>query len=301
MQQQPRKVLFAKIEINGDREFSDILLSEDIKSFITPYAGKDLEISHIKDHGKYITGMFVATQKTDIPPIHKPGEDEDYSAVELEDGKGFAFPNVFLYCKDNKVLCYEVNRVGFSEKIITFFFNMYSEIKCDSDFSYNMGLVLNLDPVKRTNKLVKIDEVEIQIATPLNYIESQAGKNGTFSEIANISKNLNATKGIYLKIMATDEKGNRIDKKEVVKLLKGFISLPHSSRERLQDKMVIKGVTDNEDGVSVPDIINVMLNTLEGTFYIEKYRLAKNLQVPERRGGIEAVYKKFYKDIKLLV
>lgn len=299
--QQPRKVLFAKIEIQGERSFSDILLSKEIKDYIIPYAGKDLEISHIKDHEKYITGIFVATQKTDIPPIHKPGEEDDYSAVELEDGKGFAFPNVFLFCKSNGVLCYEVNRLGFSEKTITYFFNTYSEIKCDSDFRYNMGLILNLDPIKRTNELIKVNEIEIQIATPLNYIESQVGKDGAFGDIASISKNLNATKGISIKIMATDEKKERINKNEVIKLLKKFVSLPHSSRERIQDKMIIKGVSDNEDGTSVPDIINVMLNTLEGFFYIEKYRIAKNLQIPERKDGIESVYKKFYKDIKALI
>lgn len=296
--QQARKVLFAKISINGGRKFTDILLSDDVKKFIIPYNGKDLEISHVNNTERYITGIFVATQKTDIPPVHTPGEDDDYSAVELADGKGFAFPNVFLYCKDNGVLCYEVNRLGFSEKTITYYFNRYSELKCDADFSFEMASVLNIDPVKRTKSLLKINEIEMQIASPLNYLSSKAIKDGSFSDIAKVVEKTNATKGISIKIMASDDKPNRINKNETLKMIRNFLSLPHNSKERVRDKMIISGVTQNEDNITVPDIINVMLNNLEGYFNIEKHRIAKNLQIPERKNGIESVYKRFYNDIK---
>jgi hypothetical protein len=81
-------------------------------------------------------------------------------------------------------------------------------------------------------------------------------------------------------------------------MIRNFLSLPHNSKERVRDKMIISGVTQNEDNITVPDIINVMLNNLEGYFNIEKHRIAKNLQIPERKNGIESVYKRFYNDIK---
>lgn len=294
---QSRKVHFAKIDIKGEYKFSDILLSKGVDKFITKYNNKDLEVSHIEDEGDYITGVFVATQLTDIPPTHKPGDDEDYSAVMLEDGKGFAYPNIFLYCKKNNVLCYEVNRYGFSQKVIEFYFNMFSTSECKDEFRFEMGLVLNIDPVKRAQQLTRINEIEIQIANPLNYIESHISENGSFKQIAEISKNMNATKAISLRLMASDDKTKRLSLKNAINMLKAFRLLPHSSSERTKDKLIIKGETETDDDTVIDDVINVMINSLEGWFKLRRQKIAHSLQIEERKEGITTVYKKFKKDI----
>lgn len=296
-----RKVFFAKIDVQGSHEFADILLSTELNKFLTKYGTKDLEVSHVKDNGNHITGMFVATQHTDIPPVHEPGKDDDYSAVELEDGKGFAYPNVFLYDKSNKVLCYEVNKYGFSEKVMDYFFNTFSAIKHNNEFKFDMGLVLNIDPIQRTKGLTRINEVEIQIANPLTFIESDIAKNGSFKQFAELSKEANATKSITVSVSASDDKTERLSKKAIIAYIKSFMKLPHTSTSRTKDRMRIKGEVLNEDDEVVTDIINVMMNTLEGSFKLTRKKLADGLQIDERVSGIETVYNNFKSDIESLI
>lgn len=149
---QIKKVLCSVVLTEGNRLFEEILLDESLR-YVLPYKNKSIELSHVVDEGEIITGMFVATQTKDIAPIHTPGDEDDYSAVSLEEGKGFAYPNIFLYSKNTKVLCWEVNRSGLLESGMEYYFNSISEVYSGNSYHVSIVPLMNLEASQRLNRL----------------------------------------------------------------------------------------------------------------------------------------------------
>lgn len=151
---------------------NDSNLFEHILCNTTPtlFRKKVVEISHVDDTEQTIIGMFVTTLKTDLPPQHQPGDETDYSAIPIPDGKGLAYPNVFLYDKQRKIMLWEVNSLGMSDKKLEQFFAKY-----DTDHDTNLDChfipVTTIDFLERLQRFRIIGSVELTIADPLQLFQ----------------------------------------------------------------------------------------------------------------------------------
>ncbi len=301
MRVQNRKVLFAKVVIEGNTTFEQLLMNEEYMEFQTDFRGKTIEASHIEDCGTYITGLFVATQKRDIPPAHTPGDDNDYVAVDLGDGRGLAFPSVFIFDKEHKVLLYEVNFFGANESGIEQYFKDMSESLTSDVASSTAPFKVRLLPVMKTNiqgridNLWRIKKVEMQVAKPQLVRRQIIEENGLMSDAIEIAENINAQKGINITLYGSNDGiGGSIFKRKINELYRDFTRIPHSNEGRFKNKLIIIGEYQDEEARVIEDTINVMLDRLMGYFRIEVEPISRHIYVTNRKTGIKNVYNSLY-------
>lgn len=286
---QTRKVFSSLVDFQGAPNFESVLLSPNLRQYVLPYKNKQIELSHVTDEGDYITGLFVATQTKDIAPIHLPGDEEDYSAVPIENGKGFAFPNVILYIKSLKVLLWEVNRNGLLESGIEYYFNTVSELLFNASFEVSIAPIMNLEASTRLNRLFEMDSIELQIAQPLNFLRGQAGRDGAMNDISRVVNETNATQSVSIKLVADKTGLNKLNPVGIRNIVRGFLNLPHIDHGRVKNKLVIVGKSGDDDNI-VEETINFVADRLEKNFKIIKLEIAPHIQINERKEGIRLVY-----------
>lgn len=296
---QPKKVFCSIVEYNGNRSFEEILLDENLR-YVIDYKSKHIELSHVSDEGNFITGLFVATQSKDIPPVHTPGVEEDYSAVSLEDGQGFAYPNVFLYLKATRVLLWEVNRMGLVESGIQFYFNAISEQYANGSFNVLIAPIMNLEATLRLNRLIEMDSIEMQIAEPTQYLRDMVAENGAISDINNLVNKTNATKSISIKLTADKNQINKLNLRSVIDLAANFLNIPHGAHGRTKNKLVIIGKSGDEENL-IEETINFVADRVSGIFKIEKRIISHDLQIVERKEGIRTVEVNLRQSIRQLI
>lgn len=286
---QSRKVFSSLVDFQGTPNFESVLLSPNLRQYVLPYKNKQVELSHVTDEGDYITGIFVATQTKDIAPIHLPGDEEDYSAVPIENGKGFAYPNVILYIKSLKVLLWEVNRNGLLESGIEYYFNTISELRFNASFQVSIAPIMNLDASTRLNRLLEMDSIELQIAQPLSFLREVAGREGAMADISNVVNHTNATQSVTIKLVADKTGINKLNPVGIRNIVRDFLRLPHIDHGRTKDKLVIVGKSGDEENI-VEETINFVTDRLEKNFKITRLEIAPHIQVNERKEGIRLVY-----------
>ena len=296
---QPKKVFCSLVEYSGSRSFEDILLDNNLRHVID-YKNKHLELSHVTDNGNFITGMFVATQTKDIAPVHTPGVEEDYSAVSLGAGQGFAYPNVFLYLKSSKVLLWEVNRMGVVESVIQYYFNSISELHSNSSYHVAITPIMNLEASIRLSRLIEMDSVEIQIAQPTQYLRELVGNDGAISDMHNLVNKTNATKSITIKLSAEKTSFNKLNLRSIIDLASSYLNIPHGEHGRTKNKLIVIGKSGDENNL-IEETVNFVSDRVSGVFRIDKLTIAKDLQIVERKDGIKLVELKLRQQILQLV
>jgi hypothetical protein len=293
-----KKVYFSKVEVIGNVSFDNILRNASYRKVIE-YNDKLVELSHIDVDEHYIRGLFVSTQDAGIAPIHKPGDDEDYSAVTIPNGKGFAYPNAFIYLRELNVLIWEANRMGLSEVGMSYYFETVSGLIL-SNIKVHFHPILNFNPTLRINKLLEINKIELQIAEPTELLKKSA-KDGFFSQVAKLANSSNATKSMSITLVANEERKEKLSKVNILDLLKGFLPIQSYAHGRVKNKMIVVGKTRNEQGLVVEEIVNIVLNRFESSFNLVKLRIAPHLQITERKEGITLVAVTRFDEIKKLI
>lgn len=294
-----KKVFCSVVDFQGLRSFEEILMDIDLR-YVLPFRNKQVELSHVVEEADFITGLFVATQTKDIAPIHTPGDEEDYSAVVMGEGQGFAYPNVFLYIKASKVLMWEVNRMGVLESVMEYYFNTISAQYANSSFNVTLAPIMNLEASLRLDRLIEMDSVELQIAQPTEFLRQEANRDGAMGDIFNVVNNTNATKSISIKLVAEKEGLNKLNINSIRTLVSNFLRLPHIDHGRTKNKLVVVGKSRDENNL-IEETINFVTDRLTGRFSIEKLVIAQHLQIPDRRSEIKNVYLELINFIRQLI
>ena len=271
-----KKVLCSQVELVGEVDICRLISDKFFNKKVIAYNDKKVEMSHITDEGNYILGMFVTTQVTNIPPGHMPGNEEDYSVVDLGEGRGLAYPNIFLYDKTKHVVLWEINRTGVTEQAMQTFFNdilkkedLYSECRV------RLLPLLSADAYTRVSDMIKIDEVEFQIVNPQEYLLRE-NTNNSLAGIADLVNNFEATKSIKVTIQADEDKS--VNKGSILKLVNFIQNILWTPKGRMRNKIVIKGLKNDDEGRSVEDTINVLLDRMTSYFDIKEYKRNTDLQ-----------------------
>jgi len=303
-----KKVFCYNVRLADGYEFSDVLKD---KRFHNPVnlGLKTIEIGHLSvDAGKrLIYGIFVATQTKDVPPAHKPGED-DYSAIPLESGEGLAYPNAFLYCEQTKVLFMEYNRYGVTPNFLYEFFGANAQRENLLDWEMGIEIVLNRDAYERASKLTSIKEFVIQVASPEQLLFEESKSKGAISEVVQFASEYNATKAITITLKGNYNDGG-ITQNKILSLIKKLQSIGQktdTASGRMKNSIVVVGKTrlgeeNNLEGQEIEDTINLFLDKVEGYFELENIRLHTNLQPTARKTGMYDVYYALIGTIRSLI
>lgn len=279
-----KRVYLSKVENEGTYSFERFLKNVKFHK-IVEMNDKRVEISHIHVEKSYITALFVSTQESGIAPIHKPGDEEDYSAVPIPDGKGFAYPNVFIYLPELDVLAWESNRSGQAEKGMEYYFNTIADYnKLDMKVSFNP--IMNADAFNRISNLFEVNKIDLQIAAPTVALRGEVGRSGAFADIKSLVEDVNATKVITISVAADEKKEDKLNKQSIIALFHKFIPLQENKLGHVKNKMLIKGKQRGDDGRLVEETINIVLNRYEDRFHLDRLKIAPHLQIQERKEGI---------------
>ncbi|MCC8145682.1 MAG: hypothetical protein LIO93_04415 [Bacteroidales bacterium] len=291
----PRKVLCSRV-ICENQNFEELLRSNFFCRTIQFSRYKAVEISHIEEDENVITGVFVSTQQKDLPPVHKPGNEEDYSAIIIDKGKGLAYPNMFLYCKSTGSLLWEYNRYGLLETGMEYFFDRcLNQEGIESDTK--LLPVMNLAVYDRIQNLLNVKEVEIQIAHPTAVLR-EIQRNSPLAGIAHLADQFGASSSFYLKMKAEVHSMNKNSVFDVLNFMKNN----HVDTGRVKNKLVIKGtkVDDDRDRL-VEETINFTTDRITDYFPLREVERNDSLQISERKQGIREVYNRIIPDIRAVV
>lgn len=279
-----KKVYLSRVDAVGTMSFESFLINKDCCKYIEVNE-KKIEISHIDIQPNYIAGFFVTTQDTGIAPLHTPGDENDYSAVPVPEGKGFAYPNVFVYLRGLNVLAWEKNHLGLTESGMANFVNTKA-LNLGHNLVVEFVPIMNLDAAERINKFLEISKIELKVTEPTEFLRGEYGANGAMSDIKNIAKKTNATRSMSIILTAREKAANMLNKDSIIDILTGFIPIKMNKHGRDKNKMIIIGKSLNEDGSIIEEAVNIVINRYEDKFKLDKIKIAPHLQIIERKRGI---------------
>ncbi|WP_319505130.1 DUF6731 family protein [Bacteroides graminisolvens] len=300
-----KNVVIFRLELQGDMSFENLLLDEAYQSPIAINEYKTAELNYVnRNSNGTITGLFVATQKRNIPPAHRPGG-EEYSAVSLADGEGLAYPNVILYDPTTAALYLEVNRLGLSNTQIEDYFKLHAANNGVPNLSITLAPILKPNAYDRVNNMLSVMEVEVKIANPVLMLREQ-NTTGAIHQFAEAAKNINATKDMKLVLKGEEVKGGLI-KEEVLRVINVFSHMFNRTEASSSDrynKLIIKGSrrsSEEEDVEIIDEVINFVLDKIKDRFPLEEQNIASGLQFSERKSGITSVYVRQAETVRSLV
>lgn len=206
-----------------------------LKPFVLDqYRTIELKYTQIQKNGS-IVGLFVTTSRKNIPPAHKPGNGDDYTALPLDDGQGLAYPNVFLYDPQFKVLYLETNRMGVSPSKICAYFEARAIRDSIPTFWIEISPLLKKEAYERVENMVRIKYVNLKLAKPTGLLRNNLSK-GSLRGLASISDQLNADK--YMQCSFTADKVKSLKKGEILNIIDSFGRIHSEATELGREKVI---------------------------------------------------------------
>lgn len=269
---------------------NDFDLFEQIISDTTPtnFQRKVVEISFVESTEQTITGIFITTLKNNLPPQHQPGDETDFSAIPIPEGKGLAYPNAFLYDKQRNIILLEANTLGMNDKLLERFFLLY-DTQHETHLECKFHPVTTTDFLERLLGLKTIGSVELTIADPLQLFQRSET---ALANIQNIATENNADKSITIKLKAT--KGNSLSL-ELIPKLRAILHL--NNQENAQIKCKAKGAYYNDDDNLVETTIDLLIDRFKSSFELSKQEEV-TIQANERKIGIRSCYQDLLRNLQ---
>lgn len=296
-----KSVYFYKARIEGNISIREVLLNP---TYHLPFNldGKTLELKFPQEEsGGLITGNFVMTRTTGIPPKHKINTDE-YDAIQLEDGEGLSYPNAFVFNPENLVLGLEFNLNGTYPSQVEKFLrqlalNRNSNTNENEDtFNLNVQLheLLTLDAYERILNFEAFQKVTMKIAYPDQLIQEELRTNGPIRLIGELADQLNATSSMEISFSASMDEGiPGLNRNRVIELVRNFGRVSQTLFPRRgRNKLIIDGLNTSSDNPEILDreTIDLMKDRMKASFDLDEPAVLTSIQHSERRRGIIECY-----------
>ena len=279
-----KKVYVSLVETNNPEAFAKALRKPNhVLSFVT---GINYEITDLHeteeesfDRG-VIKGIFVTTRSTEIPPQHEPGSFDDYSAVVVDEGKGLAYPNVFIFDKKDKDFLIEVNTNGIRENRIEDYIRR-CVISDNPDFWIKLTPAIRGDFDEVVKRLSKITSIEATVYDPIGAIASD---DSSLSDIRKIAESTSGRK-IDLKVSIGRSKSS-LNLESIKKLISSFRNLEKA-------KFLVKGVEENGDAI-VKRVLNLV--NYRYSYEFDLKGTPDSINSKERLTEISKIYQRYLND-----
>jgi hypothetical protein len=306
--QRTKAVYFYKAQIESNVPIREVLLDS---RFHLPYNldGKTLELKFpIEENNGMITGNFVMTRTTGIPPKHRVNTD-NYDAIQLEDGEGLSYPNAFIYNPHKNVLGLEFNLNGTYPSQIEKFLRQLalnrnsSDQEIDEAFNLNVQLheLLTLDAYERILNFDAFQKVTMKIAYPDQLIQEELRANGPIRLIGELADQLNATSSMEISFSASIDEGvPGLNKERVLELVRTYTRVSQSLfPKRGRNKLIIEGLNTRTDDPEFLDreTIDLMKDRMRDSFELTEPAILTSIQPTERRSGIIESYNRKSREI----
>lgn len=288
-----KNVIVFSVNLSNTLDFSEILLDNNYCTALELDSYRTVELMYTQRHTNgTITGLFVTTQKRNIPPAHTPGGD-DYTAIPLDEGQGLAYPNTILYDPRCNALYIETNLSGVSPKKICQYFTEHARRQNIANFFIEIPPVLRSEAYQRVDRMIDIESIDFKIAMPQGLLRNNLST-GALEDYARLSEEMNATKSMRI-TLKSDEITGGLSKAQVLNFIRTFGRVQEEAPEiaRLKgNQLVVKGRrhSDNNDNDILEETVNFLLDKIKGSFILDEPNVASDLQFWSRHQGITNVY-----------
>lgn len=296
-----KTVYFYTCEAKGNLSLREAFLT---REFHIPYklGDKTLELKYPEQSSSgLITGSFVMTRTSGIPPKHRINTD-DYDAIDLGEGEGLSYPNVFLFDPVNNVIAIEFNMNGaYPSQIAEFLrqsvLNRNHSLKEGVepfDFSLNIYDLLSLDAYTRILNMDYFQKVTLKIAYPNKLAQKEINVNGPLELVGNLAEQLNATSSMEITFSSNLEDGvPGLNKNMIMGFVKNFnLIFQQLPPKRGRNKLVVEGLKNNLDSPenAEREIIDLTMDKMKGTFDFQEPAILNTIQHNDRKRGVLKCY-----------
>lgn len=307
-----KTVQFYTVRSNGNLSLTDALME---RQFHLPFNlnGKTLELKYPeRTNDGNIVGCFVMTRTTGIPPKHRINTD-DYDALDLGEGEGLSYPNVFLFNPTNGVLALEFNLNGtYSSQIEQFLrqLSLNRNINLEEGidpFNLNVQIdeLLSLDAYQKMLNMERFQKVTMKIAYPTQLLSQELEANGPMEMIGELAGELNATSSMEISFSADLTEGiPGLNRSNVLGMVRKFrdvadILIPKRGRNKLE----VEGFTSREDNPELSDkeTVDLMKDRMRSFFNLTEPSILTSMQFTERRRGIIDCYNEKSQEINSII
>lgn len=257
-----------------------------------------------------ILGIIETTQDSDIPPI-KNKTTKEYSSVGINpETEGLAYANVFIYDSLRNILIFEINKNGcFLNQFIDFIYTQWKLNDENIPFDLKFDAVLRANEYQRMLNMDYYKRITVDLYNPVELINC-------FNEATDsLANNLlrtqiqagqqNNANTIRLEHIAMGKKINpmglsRSLVKGVVDAVKVSIA-DNGHRQNIQRIEVLGYSVDVEGGKSTSKAIDILADTFNEFFRIPGVQIQANIQLEDRKQGIETLYSKVLPEIRTII
>ena len=276
-----RKRVYASTVVSSDFDTFESIIAGNVP--VLQFNGKSVEISHVQQNDNVISGLFVSTQMENLAPQHEPGIETDYSAIEIDAGKGLAYPNAFLFDRARHILFWEVNTSGMNEKKFETFFR-----ECDKRNGTNMQChfypVVTTNFLERINRLERINSFSLKVGDPLQILNREEA---SFADMRNLATSAEATGAIEVKIKA--RAGHTLSIDFIRSQVLSAIRLNH---DNANINCQTSGFYYDEDDNLESTKIDMLIDKFVTYYELERIDNA-SIQADARKNGLQQAYRYF--------
>lgn len=256
----------------------------------------------------YIEGYVITTQDSDIPPKRNK-QTGDFTAVNIDVAvEGFAYANVFLYDKTRKVLVYEINRNGcFPRQLIEAIYTHWNRVLEGEEertrFSLNFSTFARRDEYNRMLQMSYYKKVSVELVNPQGIVSELLQENDSvenwIKETANKVASFNAnTIKIEQTVFSRKVNPEGLSHNGVKQIVDKVLTL--FGRGNIQ-KLEVQGYTDDAEEPKRCKPVDLLTDSFNEAFRIQDIQVHSDLQLTERKTGIEGLYNRILPEIRQIL
>ena len=257
-----------------------------------------------------ILGIIETTQDSDIPPI-KNKTTKEYSSVGINpETEGLAYANIFIYDSLRNILIFEINKNGcFLNQFIEFIYSQWISNEENIPFDLKFDAVLRANEYQRMLDMDYYKRITVDLYNPVELINCFNEANDSLANNllrtqiqAGQQNNANILRLEHIAI------GKRINPMGLSRsLVKGVVDAVKVSiannghRQNIQKIEVLGYSVDVESGKSTSKTIDILADTFNESFRIPDVQIQSNIQLGDRKQGIETLYSKVLPEIRTII
>lgn len=237
--------------------------------------------------------MYGIPPKNDIK-THVP------SPLDLTPEEGIGYSNVFLYDKKFKVLYYEFNQNGlwvstFNDHIQS----LQNTESCPYEIKSSVTHIMRKEAYQRLINYGRYLQIELQIANPDGLTITERTKNDSILNVIKTNQGMNAKVLNYVFKVDSRYTDNTLHIPTIRRQINQIWKLISNDKNGHVTKYKVTGFHGDGDGpINKKDTIDLVNDKFSRTFEINEPRIKQDLQLNEKKVGIEDVYKRCLPEIK---
>lgn len=248
--------------------------------------GKRISFKILEDREDYIVGLVATNRDSNIPPVRR-AELRRIEPLDIDEGDGLAFANVFYYDLSRKIILYEVNKNG---SVLPHFIDfVYRKLRdrFHRTYTINPRVVLKRDENNRLLKINRKTRIEVEVAHPKRIIDDQIERDWSFLDFFKFGADIDSTK-LKIEFSVDARSGDSLNERKSQDIIDEIKTVMDIERAEVNHLKVYGYVDDGID--TTVQQVDLVADRLKGQIQLREPRVASNLLEGQRLSEIKNLY-----------